>query len=103
MPDNKDPETLKIEREGQAISDFVKSTGWEIAKGLLIQKLNLLDSLSSTIFENKTPEQVVVEMQARASSVQIVRDWINEVEGTAHQHLSNNQPKPEEETIIVRY
>ena len=98
-----DPETLRIQREGQTIADFVKSDGWNLAKGMLKTKLDLLDSLSNTIFEGKTRDQIAEELQARASAIDLVRTWIAEVEGTAQQHLANNTTTEITEEYIVRY
>lgn len=97
-----DSETLKIEGEGQTIADFVRSDGWNIAKRMLLEKVNLTDSLSSTIFEGKTAEQLALEIQSRANSVQIIREWLAQVEGTAHQHESNKAALNPKDELILR-
>lgn len=98
-----DPETLKIHREGQAVADFVKSDGWGIAKRMLIEKINLTDSLSATIFDGKTSDQIALELQSRANSVQLIKEWLQEVEGTAHQHESNTPTTSQQDEIIVKF
>lgn len=88
-------------RQSEALRYMVEGDGWAEAKALLLQKIAQVDSISSAVFDHKTPEQVVAEIQARASTVLLIREWLAEIEGRVEQHLEQ-QKKPKEEEEATR-
>ena len=95
-----DKETQQILSDGQKWTDLVQSDGWALAKAELLQKISLLNTVSTTIFENKTPEQIASEIKERASVVQILLEWISVVEGKAEQATAN---APLVDETIIRF
>lgn len=96
----KDPETQKVLRDGQMLSDGVKGDFWRFVKSHLLARVNLLDSLEATIFESKSDEEIARELKARAASVKMIKEWIAEVEASAEQHSINSNSIEHEEYII---
>lgn len=97
-----DPETQKVFTEGDHLKALLKSEGWGIFQSKLAGKLRDLNSLSTTIFENKTADQISIELQARASAVVIITDLIADIIGTAEQAEANQTALQEDNEYIFR-
>lgn len=85
--DKLDPETIENQMEGQDIADLVGHPGWGRVKSLFEAKLMDLQSVLN--IDAKDTEGVIIDIAARKSAIEILREWMNEVEGRAEQHESN--------------
>ncbi len=93
-----DKETQKVFKEGETAMYLTKSGEWKWAKRKLLQKLSNLDSVKTLKKEN-----VVQEIKVRQMTINIILEWLDEIEGTAQQHLEQNKElleKVEEEDYI---
>jgi len=97
-----DKETLAIQREGQMIDDFCKSEGWTWIKDRLSENILDLQSIRN-INDKLSPEEVVLDIKARNTAVEILLEVIRKVEGRASQHSNNNQVITTHEEIIVNF
>lgn len=100
-----DKDTQKVMLEGQEIDNFTKSDAWNLVKEKLTSRLAAMDSLSTMDFTNKTETQIALEVQTRANTVMTIRQWIEEVEGTAEQFRVNKEMllSHTEESLIINY
>lgn len=80
-----DKETAEHMRKGQALRDFVDSEGWAMAKGMLLDQIRVLDSVSS-IPADLPFEEIGKQAMFRAHAISLVMAWIDAVEGKAEQH-----------------
>ena len=80
-----DKETAEHMREGETLRNFVESEGWAIAKKLLLDRIHLLDSVSS-IPSNLSFEEIGKQAMFRAHAISLVMDWIDSIEGRVEQH-----------------
>lgn len=86
-----DQETQKILTEGQKIEAFVSSQDWKLIKEKLFSKLITVDSIASIDSTGMNNDQFIKEVQARAGAVQLVIEWIKEIEGIAVNNRSNQE------------
>lgn len=98
-----DKETIEVLKLGQKYHDLAKSEDWAFAKEILNDKIKVLDSIS-TLPQELTPEEKLKELEIRAGSIELVRNWIKEVEESAEVHIENQSVvNGEKEEIVVRY
>jgi len=77
-----DLETKKILADGDAINSLVRSDGWILAKQKLIDYITGLDSISN-IDPALPPEKQIREIEINRKVIQVILDWLREVEGEA--------------------
>ena len=77
-----DAETAKVMTDAQHLSDLIGSEGWKLARRKLYEKLVELDSVDAMLMD-RDPESVMRELMVRKSVIQVLREWIREVEGEA--------------------
>lgn len=94
-----DKETLEIQREGQMIEDFTKTEGWTWIKDRLSETIIDLQSIRN-INDALSPEEVVLDIKARNTAVEILMNVIKNVEGRASQHSNNKQVTVTHEEIL---
>lgn len=98
-----DPETEKALHEGTELKNMVESDGWAIAKGMLVHKLAVLDSVSSLPLAGELSfEEIGKQASYRAHVVSVITEWLNEIEGRLdqdEQQKSTLQVTREEEII----
>lgn len=87
MPKETDPETQKVFEEGEKAMYLTKSEDWKWAKRKLLQKLSNLDSVKTL----KEKGNVALEIKARKQTIDIILEWLDEIEGVAEQHLEQNK------------
>lgn len=87
MPEELDSETKKILEEGEKAMYFVKGEDWQWAKRKLLQKLSNLDSVKTL----KEKGNILVEIKARKMTIDMIIEWLDEIEGVAQQHLEQNK------------
>lgn len=81
-----DVDTQKEVEKSEKISALVNHRGWTEAKNVLLEKLAALDSISMFITDDDNADKMKIDFMARVSTIQIVREWLAEIEGTAEQH-----------------
>lgn len=98
MPET-DPETQRVFKEGEKAYYLVRSEDWKWAKRKLLQKLSNLDSVKTLKEKGNIPEEIKV----RKRVIDIIIEWLDDIEGIAEQHLEQNKDlleKVEEEDYI---
>lgn len=94
-----DKETQRVFREGEKAMYLVKSEDWQWAKRKLLQKLSNLDSVKTL----KEKGNIAQEIKVRKLVIDMILEWLDEIEGIAQQHLEQNKKlleKTEEEDYI---
>ncbi len=86
-----DKETTKVFEDGQKMQDFVENDGWKLVKRKLFDKLITFDSISGVPKDKKSLEEIGKEAVMREAVVDIIIQWIQEVEGTVNQHKSSRK------------
>ena len=95
-----DKETQKVYKEGEKAYYLVKSEDWQWAKKKLLRKLSNLDSVRTL---NKK-EDLNQQIKVRNLAIDMILEWLDEIEGTAQQHSEQNKEllkKVEEEDYIL--
>lgn len=81
-----DRETERAMHEGTELKHMTESEGWAIAKKMLVNKLAILDSVSSLPVDGKVSfEELGRQAVYRAHVVSVVTEWLNEIEGRIDQ------------------
>jgi len=99
MPEEMDPETQKVFNEGEKAHYLTKGEDWNWAKRKLLQKLSNLDSVKTL----KEKGNILQEVKVRQMTINIILEWLDEIEGVAQQHAEQNKKlleKVEEEDYI---
>lgn len=92
-----DRETEKALHEGTELKHMVESQGWAVAKGMLIKKLAILDSVSSLPIDSGLSfEELGKQAIYRAHVVSVITEWLNEIEG----RLEQDQQQKETLTVM---
>lgn len=91
-------------RHNTELRRMCESEGWKIAKGMLLERIALLDSVSS-LPQNITFEEMGKQAMFRAHAISLMTDWLGEIEGRIDQ--TNQQEgvilTMQEETIVRQY
>lgn len=85
-----DKETQEELRKAEDLTRLTKSKEWIEAKEMLVRLMNENSSVFS-IDRTMDPEQAYIEIGARQLAVDMVRQWISEVEGMAVAHEMNQR------------
>jgi F0F1-type ATP synthase alpha subunit len=87
-----DKETKEQVKKGKEIEKLVDSKGWKMAKQKLLDDLIDLDSIRGLTNEDlEKPEKLGMNLKARKTAIDIVLDWIHEIEGDAEKSKDNRQ------------
>jgi len=86
-----DKDTKKVIDDGQKMTDFVENDGWKLVKKKLFDKLITFDSISSVPKDKKSMEEIGKEAVLREAVVEIIIQWIQEIEGKVSQHKNNRK------------
>jgi hypothetical protein len=97
--------TSKILNKAEQLAFLVQSPGWKVAKRMLLEQLIALDSVSTIVREGKTPEQLMNELTSRTSVVEIMYEWLAEIEGGAIEagHLAEAFARERKDQIIQQF
>jgi predicted ABC-type transport system involved in lysophospholipase L1 biosynthesis ATPase subunit len=99
-----DKETAEHVRRNHELRRMTESEGWGIAKAMLLERIALLDSVSS-IPQNISFEEMGKQAMFRAHAISLMQDWLNEIEGRLDQ--TNQQDAVlmtlREESIVRQY
>lgn len=79
-----DRETAESLRQATELRHMTESDGWKIAKGMLMERIAILDSVSS-IPDNLSFEEIGKEALFRARAISLIQDWLGAIEGRLEQ------------------
>lgn len=82
-----DIDTQKILIEGGQLKTLVGSEGWSVARDFLMQQIIDLQSIRNITATD--PTEVIIDIKARTVAIDIILEWLRQVEGTARQHEGN--------------
>lgn len=86
---------------GKELSRLIVSKGWQAAKDMLTERI--MDIQSVMNIEGKTAEEVLADIKLRQNLIVEMKEWINDIEGTARQYEANLvQPPVTEKDHIER-
>lgn len=77
-----DTETQKVQNEGEKAHYLTKNEDWNWAKRKLLQKVSNLDSIKTL----KEKENIIQEIKVRKIVIDVILEWLDEIEGIAQQH-----------------
>lgn len=94
-------EEIEHKKKNKAIYDFVSSDGWKYVKGQMLDTISDLQSIMN--IESIDPEAVSREIQVRKNVIDILKEWLESIEGQANQYELNEFSLDESEYMhIVR-
>jgi hypothetical protein len=82
-------ETRNLLTKQEKVSNFVDSSEWDLVKACLTEKL--ADAGSILGLESKDADSLFKEVAARQLAVEIIREWLTEIEGIAVQYKENKK------------
>lgn len=94
-----DKEQKKYLEENRAVYQFVKSKGWKICKGKLMERIDDLQSIMNV--DGKTAEEVLLDVKTRKLIVQELLDWVKSIDGQAEQYEGNLDSLDETEDSYI--
>ena len=80
----KDPATRKVLKEGELLKMLVTHDGWPIVRRKFSELVLALGDVFS--IKDQDPQKVFQQIAARQIAIELVMNWIGEVEGRAKQH-----------------
>lgn len=99
-----DRETARAMDDNLELRRMTESTGWKIAKQMLIERIALLDSVSS-LPEDLSFEEAGKQAKYRAHAISLMRGWLDAIEGRIDQ--TNQQEEVllglRETTVVRQY
>jgi hypothetical protein len=90
----------EILQEGNEVTRYIESEGWKRVKDKFTERIMDLQSIKN--LEGVSPEDLIAELKARNTAIDILMDIITELEGRADQHKQNTIPIPAKDTLILR-
>lgn len=104
MENKIDAETARAMTLNIELRRMTESEGWKVAKQMLLEKIAILDSVSS-LPEGISFEEAGKQAMFRAHAISLMTDWLNAVEARVEQ--SNQQQdliiELNETTIVRQY
>ncbi len=98
MNENKlDPETSRLNNIAKSLKGLIEHEGWDIARTRLTERILTLQNAFN--IEDKSPEEMFIELKANKKASLIMFDWLKDIEGTVEQ-IETNLPKEKELYII---
>ena len=75
------------------VANLVKGDTWKRIKRNLLQKLSNLDSVKTIRKDDagnkRSPDEIMNQIEVRSLVIDIILDWLDEIEGDANQGESN--------------
>lgn len=93
-----DKDTLNVLSEGETLKFLTEHSGWGIARRKLMDKIIDLQSIKN--IRASSPEEVVADIKARNAAVDILMEWLKEIEGAADQYAANKVVLEETDVFI---
>ena len=92
-----DRETQAIVSEQKKLADLLGNEGWVIARNKFAEKV--LDLQNAFNIEDKTPEEMVIDLRARKMATILLWDFLKQIEGAAEMPEA---PTPTTKDYIVQ-
>lgn len=97
-----DRETARAMELNIELRRMTESEGWKVAKGMLLERIAILDSVS-TLPEGITFEEAGKQAMYRAHAISLMRGWLNDIDARVEQTNQQQETLIElQETTIVR-
>ena len=93
-------EKQQIITDGEAIKETLKSNGWGLIRAKLTEQIMDLQSVMNIDAEN--PEEVVRDIKARRTAIDILVSWLKDVEGDLEQYEDNKNLLEDEDNGIIK-
>lgn len=101
MDDKFDKETAQIIRNEKNIADLCRHEAWPLLKQKFIEKIMELQSVRNIRVD--LPEKMAIEMQGRLFAIDVLMEWMNDIEGTAlNSNTVSNEIKRDSYIITKR-
>lgn len=84
-----DKETQKIFDQGDKLKSLVESSGWAIARDMLMKKIGQQLNIADIGTQSANPIDVVLIIGIRQETAKTLLSWLHEIEGTVEQHKAN--------------
>jgi len=91
-------EPMKLDRETNALvqrnndlADMVKSAGWSIAKGMMMDRIAELGNILTISKEIQDSAILSLELRARQNAVQTLLSFLRDVEGQVELHKTQEE------------
>lgn len=99
-----DRETAQAMNLNIELRRMTESDGWKVAKGMLLERIAILDSVSS-LPEGISFEEAGKQAMYRAHAISLMKGWLEEIEARVEQ--SNQQQEVilelHENTVVRQY
>lgn len=82
-------------KKNKEIYEFTTSDGWKHVKAQLIAKIDDLQSIMNITEED--PTKVIMDIKVRKVVMEILMEWMADVEGQTNQYEANDLPPDESE------
>lgn len=92
-----DKETRDNLSEGEKWKHFVEGEMWQKAREKLVNKI--MDAQSVNNVDMTDAQKALDDIRARKATVEMMWEWIQEIEGLAEQHEFNSRAYEPEEII----
>lgn len=97
-----DKETARAMALNIELRRMTESEGWKVAKGMLLERIAILDSVS-TLPEGITFEEAGKQAMYRAHAISLMRGWLEDIDARVDQSNQQQETLIElQETTIVR-
>ena len=93
-------EEIEHQKRNKAIYEFVTSDGWKHVKAQLLQKIEDLQSVMN--IDSQDPQKVVLEIATRRNTIELLIEWLGEVEGQVAQYESNEMDPEKGELMHIQ-
>lgn len=94
-------EDSKVRTESHEMYRMTQSDGWRHARALLENKL--IDIQSVRNIDVTKVEDLVIDIKARNAVIDIIKGWLQEIEGKTERHKDALDEKIEESTFVRNY
>ncbi len=80
------------------LNGLIGHEGWDIARQRLVERISDLQNAFN--INDKTADEMLVDLNARKIATTILFEWLQDIEGTAKQFESNNLTLIKDEYIV---
>lgn len=90
----------EIIQEGNEVVQYIESQGWQRVKEKFTERIMDLQSIKN--LDGVKPEDLLADIRARNTAIDILTDIMSELEGRADQHKNNKIKIPTKDNFILR-
>lgn len=92
-----DQETSQLKAIAKSLQTLVQNDGWSIARDRLTTKI--LELQNAFAIEDKTADEMLIDLKARKVASTILFEWLKDIEGTIDQ-TEINLPSEDNSYIV---